>query len=156
MTSEYLLLAFKIGNALILPFWALLFVAPRSKLADRFFGSRAALLVLALLYSVVVVPVLATNPSALSALLDPTLPGVQELLSTDGGAVAGWIHFLCFDLFVAAEIRERALKRGHAFYWVSPIFFAVLMLGPLGWLIFEIVSWSVMRLKSRQFIKINS
>jgi hypothetical protein len=153
MNSELLLIAFKLGNALILPLWALLFFAPRSKLADRVFKNRTVLLVLAALYIVVVVPVLFQSPSSLGALLSPTLPGVQLLLSSDGGAVAGWIHFLCFDLFVAAEIRERALHRGHSFSWVSPIFFMVLMLGPLGWLFFECLSFGMIRLKSCQSIK---
>jgi hypothetical protein len=36
---------------------------------------------------------------------------------------------------------------------VSPIFFMVLMLGPLGWLFFECLSFGMIRLKSCQSIK---
>jgi len=150
MSSESLLMAFQFGNVLILPLWMLLFFAPTTTIATRLFEKRTVLLVFAALYSAVVVPVLTQNPASLAVLLKPTLPGVQGLLSSEGGAVAGWIHFLCFDLFVAAEIRARALARGHSFFWVSPIFFLVLMLGPLGWLVFEAVSLVAIRLGSQR------
>jgi hypothetical protein len=71
----------------------------------------------------------------------PTLPGVQALLGSPGGASAGWIHYLCFDLFIGALVWRTALRRGQSFAWVSPLLILVLMVGPLGWLSYEAVSW---------------
>ena len=150
MNAAYFETLFKVGNVLIMPLWLLLFFAPKSRWAEKLFASRDVLLLLAALYGMAVVPALGSNPQFLTALLNPTMSGVQMLLSSEGGASAGWIHYLCFDLFVALEIRQRAQVRNHSFWWVSPVFFLVLMLGPLGWLIFELVSYALRTFSPRE------
>jgi hypothetical protein len=150
VSAAYFEALFKLGNLIIMPLWLLLFFAPNSRWAEKLFAGRYVLLLLAVLYALAVVPALGSNPQFLTALLNPTMSGVQMLLSSDGGASAGWIHYLCFDLFVALEIRERAKERNHSFWWVSPVFFLVLMLGPLGWLVFELVSYGLTTLVPRE------
>jgi hypothetical protein len=131
---------FSVANMLVLPFWILLIFLPRARLSGWVLDKRAPVALLALFYAAVVVPVVFRDPSVLAALARPTLEGVQALLSSPFGAAAGWIHFLCFDLFVGLRIREQALKRGQSFLWVSPLLGLVLMLGPLGWLGYSAVS----------------
>ena len=43
--------------------------------------------------------------------------------------LAGWTHYLCFDLFVARWIMNDAPDAG---YWLTPILFLTLMFGPIG------------------------
>lgn len=133
---------FTIGNALILPFWGLLFFFPRSKATEWVFErSRVSPLhLLALIYAIAVVPALVSNPEGLAALARPTLEGVKGLLGSDAGASAGWIHYLCFDLFVGVAVWKSARERKHSFSWVSPVLGLVLMFGPLGWLTYEGIS----------------
>lgn len=141
-------IAFNIAGAPLMIFWALIVFLPKWKRTVWLFESKAPMLFLASIYSVVVLHGLATDPGAFAVLANPTLSGVQQLLSTPTGASAGWIHFLCFDLLVATYIWKMARKRGHSFLWVSAIQPFVLMLAPLGWLMFEIVSFIVTRRKA--------
>ena len=94
----------------------------------------------ALFYVLAVVPAVLADPTALAVLMQPTLAGVQGLLGSPGGASAGWIHYLCFDLFVGVAVWKSARERKHSFSWVSPVLGLVLMFGPLGWLTYEGIS----------------
>ena len=138
---------FTVGNALILPFWGLLFFLPGSKVTHWVFerSGISPLHLLALIYAVTVVPALAAHPESLVALAQPTLAGVKELFVSDVGVAAGWIHYLCFDLFVGVAVWKSARERKHSFSWVSPVLGLVLMFGPLGWLTYEglsgIIRW---------------
>ncbi len=133
---------FLLGNVLILPCWALLLFFPQSSLAVRVFHrSRfSPLHLLGLIYLFVVVPSLWNSPESMAELARPTLEGVKALLGSESGAAAGWIHYLCFDLFVGVAVWRSARERSQSFLWVSPVLVLVLMLGPLGWLSYEAVS----------------
>ncbi|MEO1749630.1 MAG: abscisic acid-deficient protein Aba4 family protein, partial [Pseudomonadota bacterium] len=49
--------------------------------------------------------------------------------------LAGWIHFLAFDLFVGAVMAARMDRVGVSRVVQAPILGATFMLGPLGFLI---------------------
>ena len=131
------------ANLLVLPCWALLIVFPRASWTHRIFGHPrlGPPHLFALFYVLTVVPAVLADPGALAVLTRPTLVGVQALLGSPSGAAAGWIHYLCFDLFVGTLIWRSAVRRSQSFRWVSPLLVLVLMVGPLGWLAYEAVSW---------------
>jgi len=54
----------------------------------------------------------------------------------DGGLVAGWIHYLAFDLFVGLWIATEADKAGISRWLQAPILVATFMFGPIGLLLF--------------------
>lgn len=134
---------FESANLLVLPCWLLLIVFPRASWTRRIFGHPrfGPPHLFALLYVLAVIPAVLGDPDALGVLMRPTLAGVQGLLGSPGGAAAGWIHYLCFDLFVGTVIWRSALRREQSFRWVSPVLVLVLMVGPLGWLAYEAASW---------------
>lgn len=61
---------------------------------------------------------------------------VRQLFLSDGGLLAGWIHYLAFDLFVGLWIAERADRAELSRLLQAPILVATFMFGPLGLLIF--------------------
>lgn len=65
-----------------------------------------------------------------------SLADVQALFDVPGVLVAGWVHYLAFDLFVGSWIAERAaaLKLHHAL--LLPVLLLTFMFGPLGLLAF--------------------
>jgi hypothetical protein len=54
--------------------------------------------------------------------------------------LAGWIHYLAFDLFVGRWIASEADKMGISRLIQGPILFGTFMFGPLGLLVFHILS----------------
>jgi hypothetical protein len=61
---------------------------------------------------------------------------VRALFMSDPALVAGWVHYLAFDLFIGCWIAVEADKRGYARLLQAPILIATFMFGPLGLLIF--------------------
>jgi hypothetical protein len=133
---------FDLSNTIVLPFWILLILFPRSGLTRTVFAHPkfSPMHILAIIYAAMVIPALFSAPEIISSLAKPTLAGVQAMLSSPMGAAAGWIHYLCFDLFVGAFVWKKAMERGQHFRWVSIALVFVLMFGPVGWLMYEVGS----------------
>lgn len=64
-----------------------------------------------------------------------SLAAVQTLFADAWVALAGWIHYLAFDLFVGLWIAARADARGISRVVQAPILLATFMFGPLGLLL---------------------
>ena len=61
---------------------------------------------------------------------------VRALFTSDPVLVAGWVHYLAFDLFIGTWIAVEADKRGWNRLLQAPILVATFMFGPLGLLLF--------------------
>lgn len=67
-----------------------------------------------------------------------SLPNVQKLFTYPWAALAGWVHYLAFDLFVGAQISRRVIDEG-----ISRLFLIVLLpltflFGPIGYFAFQL------------------
>ena len=61
-----------------------------------------------------------------------SLSDVRQLFSHDHLLLAGWIHYLAFDLFIGSwEVRD-AQRLGIPHLWVVPCLLATFLFGPLG------------------------
>jgi ABA4-like protein len=128
---------FQIANVLPLPVWALWILAPHSRAARALARSTWPWVVLAALYTGLLGFVL------LHRSLDPTafgsLAGVMKLFTAPWVALTGWVHYLCFDLFVARWMMNDAPDAG---YRLAPILLLTLLFGPAGLLCYLAVrSW---------------
>ena len=54
----------------------------------------------------------------------------------------GWIHYLAFDLFVGLWVARNADRYGFARWLHIPILFFVLMLGPLGLVLYLLLRFT--------------
>ena len=61
---------------------------------------------------------------------------VRALFADDGALLAGWIHYLAFDLFVGIWIARRADEAGLGRLLQAPILLATFMFGPIGLLLY--------------------
>ena len=66
-----------------------------------------------------------------------SLVRVRALFQSDPVLLAGWIHYLAFDLLVGTWIADEADRHGVSRLIQAPILFATFMFGPLGWLLFQ-------------------
>lgn len=65
-----------------------------------------------------------------------TLAGVASLFQHPGILLAGWVHYLAFDLLVGTWERDEAQRIGLTRWWLVPCQFVTFMFGPIGWLLF--------------------
>jgi len=65
-----------------------------------------------------------------------SLAEVKALFGVDALLLAGWIHYLAFDLFVGAWIVRDAQEEWVSHWLVLPCLFFTLMAGPFGLLLY--------------------
>ena len=65
-----------------------------------------------------------------------SLAAVQKLFTSREVALAGWVHYLAFDLFVGLWIAGRADEIGVSRWLQGPILLTAFMFGPIGLLMF--------------------
>jgi hypothetical protein len=68
-----------------------------------------------------------------------TLAEVKALFTVDALLLAGWIHYLAFDLFVGAWIVRDSQVHQINHFLILPCLFFTLMAGPLGLLIYLVL-----------------
>ena len=87
----------------------------------------------------------AWTPQVFDAHQNETVIQLTELIipetDTGGGKAAKVNEYIDLMLHDVAE------DKGHSFLWVSPLLVVTLMLAPLGWLVFEVVSFALTRKK---------
>lgn len=124
---------FSLSSLLVMPFWALMILAPRWTWTRRIMTSPLVILPAALLYAVLVAP---NVLSVLPALANPNLAGITALLGSQSGATIAWVHFLAFDLFVGRWVYLDSLERAISPFLMAVVLLVVLMFGPLGFAVY--------------------
>jgi hypothetical protein len=127
---------FSLSSLLVMPFWLLMIFLPGWTWTKRVIASPWIAAFAAALYGALVLP---SVLQILPAVMNPSLEGIQSLLGTPADATIAWVHFLAFDLFVGRWVYLDSRERGLSPFIVSPILFFVLMLGPLGFLVYLFV-----------------
>jgi hypothetical protein len=132
MTPEQV---FSIANGVAVVGWVtLIFLPMKPRVSDLVAGTAVPML-MAVLYTALV----ATNFFQAEGGFS-TLPQVAQLFSNPWLLVAGWVHYLAFDLLVGHwEVRD-ARKRGLNHGVVVPCLVLTFLFGPAGWLLYRGVS----------------
>ena len=130
-------LIFQIVNTAVLPMWLMLLLAPNNKVTKWLIKVPLVPLVLAVCYVILVIPGLSqANPEDFQ-----TLKGLTKLFATEDAVLAGWIHYLVFDLAVGMwlVVQNRTVKLNK---WIMvPILLFTFMMGPAGFLLFHLIKW---------------
>ena len=132
--------AFKIVNAIAIVQWVLMAVAPRWSITDKLVDSYAIPLLLALVYGYYIFSSWGEGKGSFA-----TLEGVGQLFQNPKALLAGWVHYLVFDLFVGVYEYQKAPTIGMPHWVLVPCLFFTLMLGPVGFLLFFALSYFVYR-----------
>ena len=134
-------IVFKICNYTALAGWLLLAVAPRWKGTQYIVHTAAVPLLLAVAYLYFIVTGFGGEGEGGFG----SLEGVMALFTQPRAVLAGWIHYLVFDLFIGAwEVRDaQRLRISH--WLLLPCLFFTLMLGPVGLLLYFTLRWTLRR-----------
>ncbi len=125
---------FSIANLIAMISWLLLAVAPRWVFTRKIVLSGAIPLLLSVAYLVLIAVFFGSSEGGFSS-----LAGVMKLFTYEWMVLAGWIHYLAFDLFVGVwEVKDAQAKNiSHRF--VIPCLILTFMLGPIGFLLYSIL-----------------
>jgi hypothetical protein len=135
MTVEFL---FSICNLIVLPQWLLLVVAPGWKWTQWLAASYLIPVLLALVY----VLLLISHFSEMQNGGFDSLAAVREFFSSDHILLAGWIHYLAFDLIVGSWIIRNGQQSGIPHWLLIPCLFFTFMLGPAGLLLYMLIKFA--------------
>ncbi len=122
---------FSIASSTAMAGWMLLILAPRWDVLVAFI--RLGLIgALSLTYAVLVfVYFFRVEGGGFGSIAE-----VRALFTSDPVLVAGWVHYLAFDLFIGTWIAVEADRRGYNRLLQAPMLVATFMFGPLGLLLF--------------------
>jgi hypothetical protein len=133
MTAEDV---FLVCNNAVIPAWLLLAVAPGWQWTQRIVH---AIWIPALLGIVYIGAMLTGSAEAAEGAGFGSLGGVMLLFTNPNAMLAGWIHYLAFDLFVGAWEARDARRMGIPAWMVVPCLFFTLMAGPAGLLLYGLL-----------------
>jgi len=133
MTAEGV---FSIANLVAVAGWLLLIAVPRNRRAATVAGTIIPLL-LAALYLALLTVHWSERRGGFS-----TLHGAADLFSNQWLLLAGWVHYLAFDLFVGTWETRDAVARGIPRWLVVPCLLLTFLFGPIGWLAYHVARGS--------------
>jgi len=124
MTPEQI---FSIANATALVAWMVLILFQRRRWAtDGAILAAAGLFAAA--YVLIIGPRWAGSQGGFSS-----LKAVAQLFNDPWLLLAGWLHYLAFDLLVGRWAARDAAERGISPWFVAPCLALTFMFGPAGW-----------------------
>lgn len=74
-----------------------------------------------------------------------SLASVMLLFKNPEAVMAGWIHYLAFDLFIGAWQARNARINGISHYLILPALILTLILGPIGLIIYLITKYIALK-----------
>jgi hypothetical protein len=139
MTPEQ---AFNISTAFALVGWIVLVFMPSHRAAVEGIARTLVPALLSIAYAVIIIPAL-FGGGGLGSL--GSFEGVASMLNQPWLLVAGWLHYLAFDLLVGTWQVSTARSEGIPHYAVLPCLLLTFILGPVGFVAFLVVRWTLGR-----------
>ena len=135
--------AFSLSNMIALPMWVLMIFLPKWKVTRFLIDFKAIPIILSIVYVIYIVQALLTG-----GLMDfGSLSSVMALFTIENAALAGWVHYLAFDLLIGMWILNQNKELNIHQVLIAPCLFLTFMFGPVGFLLFTIIK-NIKRKKS--------
>jgi hypothetical protein len=123
---------FSIANSAAVFCWILLATFPGRHRVTQAVAGTAMPALLAVAYVAIVIAVFPRANGSFS-----TLAGVRELFANPWVLLAGWLHYLAFDLLIGTWEARDSVERGVSRWALVPCLILTLMFGPAGWLAYS-------------------
>jgi H+/Cl- antiporter ClcA len=120
--------------------WLLLITLPKWKVTDWLISTAIVPLLLAVIYGIYILGFFNIQGGGFGS-----IPEVRTLFNDDKVLLAGWVHYLAFDLLIGFYIVRSARDRNISHWQVIPCLVLTFMFGPCGYLLYRFIQ----QLKSR-------
>lgn len=131
---------FQLANPIALLGWVTLLASPLAPRIVQFIAATAIPLLLSLAYAGLVLAFWWEAPGGFGS-----LPEVQALFTHPQIALAGWLHYLAFDLFLGAWEVRTARAESIPHWAVIPCLILTFLFGPAGLLAFAVLRFTLVR-----------
>lgn len=121
---------FSLSSALVLPAWLILIFAPRRWPLLNAFPAYVVPFVLSALYAVLVLSHFSEAGGGFGSLSE-----VRQLFTNDMVLLAGWVHYLAFDLFIGAWTAAMMDRVGVSRIIQGFILPLIFLFGPAGFIL---------------------
>ncbi len=125
---------FSMANLVAMLSWIILLAAPRFVVTRKIVLSGAVPLLLSVAYLVLIVMFFGKADGGFGS-----LPDVMKLFTNEWAVLAGWIHYLAFDLLVGIWEVKDSQNRGISHWFVIPCLVLTFLFGPAGFLLYSIL-----------------
>jgi hypothetical protein len=122
---------FSIVNLIATLAWLMLAILPRQRWVTETVTSKVVPAMFAIVYVLIVATTFGCTPGGFT-----TLDAVSTLFSNPWALLAGWIHYLAFDLLIGTWEARDARERGLPHLLLVPCLVLTFLFGPAGWLLY--------------------
>jgi hypothetical protein len=129
-------LIFTIGSNLAMVGWILLVFAPKWRWTKRIVIYGSIPLLLSIAYLFIISFSFGSTEGGFGSLEE-----VKLLFQNPWMLLAGWLHYLAFDLFIGSWELGNAQKLGINHFLVVPCLLLTFFFGPVGLLLYFIIRW---------------
>ena len=128
-------IVFSIASVIAMPMWVLMLFFSKWKVTRFLIDFKVIPLALAFMYAIYIFQAIQT-----SGMMDfGSLTSVITLFTEENAVLAGWIHYLAFDLIVGMLVLDQNKELKINQLVMAPCLFLTFMLGPIGFLLFMII-----------------
>lgn len=126
---------FSLAGTLAMPMWILMIFLPKWKATRFLIDYKVIPLILAVIYAIYIAIAMDQGGGMDFGSLD----SVMALFTEENAVLAGWVHYLAFDLVVGMWMLDQNKELGIHQVLMAPCLLGTFMLGPVGFLLFMII-----------------
>ncbi len=126
---------FSISSMLAMPMWILMIFLPKWKVTRFLIDFKIIPLLLSIIYAIYIFISIQKG-----GMMDfGSLASVMQLFTVENAVLAGWVHYLAFDLVVGMWMLDQNKELKIHPVVMAPCLFGTFMFGPIGFLLFMII-----------------
>ncbi|WP_345331401.1 ABA4-like family protein [Mucilaginibacter defluvii] len=113
--------------------WAILIILPKWKITQWLIRRPVVPVFLSVVYCIYIVGFFNTPGGGYNSLQQ-----VRTLFADDHLLLAGWVHYLAFDLLIGFAIIKSSQEKHISHWLIIPCLISTFMFGPCGFLLYQI------------------
>lgn len=126
---------FSIANPTAMLMWILMIFLPKWKVTRFLIDYKVIPIILSIVYTFYIIQAI-----QIGGMMDfGSLSSVMALFTEENAVLAGWVHYLAFDLIVGMWILNQNKDLGIHHLLIVPCLLGAFMFGPIGFLLFMII-----------------
>lgn len=114
--------------------WLLLIILPKWKVTQWLVHYPVVPLLLSAIYCMYITGFFSIRGGGFNSIQQ-----VRVLFANDGLLLAGWVHYLAFDLLIGFSIIKSAQAKVISHWLIIPCLILTFMFGPCGFLLYQII-----------------